>query len=124
MDTSHATQHELIQTIVNKVGEPYEVEEVTPEQAMLVENADLLTVDLRMVPTPLMTASDFSWHSKGGLAENIDEVAMEFCKWRNLRQVKILVSGETVQSLLLHSLPPCRLPFVRSFACDFPLQWN
>ncbi|CBZ53311.1 putative dpy-30 motif-containing protein [Neospora caninum Liverpool] len=93
VDMSHVTQYDIIQTIVNRVGQPYEVEEVTQEQAMLFENADLLTVDLRMVPSSEMTALDFPWLCKEGLPANIDRVAAEFCKWRNLRQVKILVAG-------------------------------
>nr|PIM03352.1 Dpy-30 motif protein [Toxoplasma gondii COUG] len=93
VDSSHVTQYDIVQTIVNRVAEPYEVEEVTAEQAVLAENADLFTVDLRMVPSAEMTAPDFPWFCKEGLPANIDKVAAEFCKWRSLRQVKILIAG-------------------------------
>ncbi|PFH38728.1 Dpy-30 motif protein [Besnoitia besnoiti] len=93
VDASRVTQFALIQTIASRVGPPHAVQEATQEDAVLVENADLLTVDLRMEPTAEMTAPDFPWWCQQGLPANIQKVAAEFCKWRKLRQVKILVAG-------------------------------
>merc|ERR1719506_3565900 len=50
-------------------------------------------LDLRMEPCSLMQAPEFAWYAKDGLAANVEVVASEFCRWQNLRPVKILLTG-------------------------------
>merc|ERR1719198_2823521 len=46
-----------------------------------------------MEPSAPLRAKDFSWWSEGGLVANVKQVADEFCRWRNLRQIKLCVVG-------------------------------
>jgi len=63
-----------------------------------------------------MQSKSFPWWCKKGLVQNIEKVAEEFCKWRNLRPIKMVVTGppgagmETycrmVADRFLHEDPP------------------
>merc|ERR1740121_1481843 len=52
-----------------------------------------MTLDLIMEPSAPMRSKDFDWWCKRGLVANIEKVAAEFCKWRNLRPIKMVISG-------------------------------
>jgi adenylate kinase len=106
VDTSMAQQRDLAQTIVDKVGEsfPLPVVEADDYRSPLNRPTDgpsaspdykhfMGELDLRMEPCSLMLEPDFAWYAKDGLAANLEVVAAEFCRWQNLRPVKILLTG-------------------------------
>jgi adenylate kinase len=63
-----------------------------------------------------MRSKDFQWCCKNGILENMAAVADEFCKWRNLRPIKMVVIGppgsgaevfcQNVADRYLHEDPP------------------
>merc|ERR1719221_514313 len=58
-----------------------------------MEGKDVMMLDLIMQPSAPMLAKSFPWWCKGGIVQNIEKVAEEFCKWRNLRPIKMVVTG-------------------------------
>mmetsp|Transcript_45282 Transcript_45282/g.111196 ORF Transcript_45282/g.111196 Transcript_45282/m.111196 type:complete len:707 (+) Transcript_45282:43-2163(+) len=106
VDHSSTTQAEVVQGIVNHVCDPYAVQHIAPAEAITAEDVDVLTLDLRFQPSeciyqPEMDAEIaedmptplFTWWSKNGLLANMDVVASEFCRWRNLRPIRTLLCG-------------------------------
>jgi len=89
---------------------------------LLAELADILTLDLRLEPSPLMTETvkvepppleegenapvegeveepiaqeklAFKWWCEHGLVSNVSTVASEFCRWRRLKPVRFVILG-------------------------------
>jgi adenylate kinase len=148
VDRGELTQRELIQAVADEFGVPHEIRSVSVAEAVLAELADILTLDLRMVPSDVMnvpwvepveaeadaeaegndgTGSNsaslrhddagfvraasggydseggvpfapqeplpFRWWCEEGLAANIGKVAAEFCTWRRLQPVRVVICG-------------------------------
>jgi len=103
VDTSKATQVDLVQGIIDKVGESFAPGVVEPEafQSPLGPEESwspdyprfMAQCDLRVEPCALMQREDFPWWAKEGLVQNLETVASEFCRWRNLRPIRILLGG-------------------------------
>lgn len=93
VDLGNLTQKEIVQGIIDKVSNGYQVPLVAPEYCVLAEFADVLALDLRLEPSGPMMDPSFSWWCKEGLVANLEKVANEFCKWRNLRPIKVVVMG-------------------------------
>jgi len=63
-----------------------------------------------------MRSKDFHWWCKDGIVKNMVRVAEEFCKWRNLRPIKMIINGppgsgaetfcQNVALRYLHEDPP------------------
>jgi adenylate kinase len=115
VDTSKAQQRDLAQTIVDKVGESFPLPVVeagdysSPLADAETQSPDyphyMGELDLRMEPCSLMADPGFAWYAKDGLynkeatdasAANLEVVAAEFCRWQNLRPVKILLAGPPI----------------------------
>jgi len=54
VDRGDITQRGLIEAVATEFGVPYEVKSVSVAEAVLAEMADILTMDLRLEPSPLM----------------------------------------------------------------------
>jgi adenylate kinase len=106
VDASMAQQRDLAQTIVDKVGESFPLPVVEADEYVSPLNRPtdgpsaspdykhfMGELDLRMEPCGLMQDPEFAWYAKDGLAANLEVVASEFCRWQNLRPVKILLAG-------------------------------
>ncbi|KAL8274804.1 hypothetical protein Esti_001279 [Eimeria stiedai] len=93
VDKAFVTQRQVVESIVNELGSPFEVTGISAEEAALVETAEILSRDFRFDCSPLMNDSSFPWHAKEGFVVLIKQVAAEFCQWRGLRQLKIFVTA-------------------------------
>lgn len=93
VDRAFVTQRQILEAIVSELGNPFEIPGMSAEEAALLETADILSQDLRFECSPLMAAGSFAWHAKDGFVSSVKQVAAEFCQCRNLRQLKILVTG-------------------------------
>merc|ERR1719284_736032 len=75
-----------------------------------------MKLDLIMQPSAPMRSKDFNWWCKNGIVDNMAWVADEFCKWRNLRPIKMVIIGppgsgaetfcRNVADRYLHEDPP------------------
>lgn len=91
-----------------EAGEPVAGQEAASgcaleEQQMEQQLNEALKLNLSMEPSTLMLAEDFAaeseppgWHCRGGLLKNICKVAEEFVKVRQLRALRIIISGPPV----------------------------
>lgn len=104
VDTSKATQADLVRGIVEKVGDAFEPPVVAPADFVPPLASDgeewsqdythfMAHCDLRLEPCAVMADPGFAWWAKDGVVANIENVAGEFCRWRNLRPIKILLGG-------------------------------
>eukprot|EP00747_Dinoflagellata_sp_TGD_P161960 gnl/TRDRNA2_/TRDRNA2_179032_c0_seq1.p1 gnl/TRDRNA2_/TRDRNA2_179032_c0~~gnl/TRDRNA2_/TRDRNA2_179032_c0_seq1.p1 ORF type:complete len:751 (-),score=218.05 gnl/TRDRNA2_/TRDRNA2_179032_c0_seq1:158-2410(-) len=116
VDKARSTQAEIVQGIVNKIGRKGTEVPVVNEEEVTSEFKDILMLDLILKPSAPMRAKNFAWWCKKGLVANLDKVAAEFCKWRNLCPVKMVVVGppgsgaekfcKMVADRYLHEDPP------------------
>ncbi|CAK9031897.1 Adenylate kinase 7 (AK 7) (ATP-AMP transphosphorylase 7), partial [Durusdinium trenchii] len=103
---SAVLQKDLVQGIVDEMGEHYEVPRVPYAEAMKVEEPErlelreALALDLNLEPSALALAEDFcancdppGWVCKEGLSANLRSIADEFCAGKKLRCMRILVAG-------------------------------
>jgi hypothetical protein len=92
VDKAKSTQKDIVQGIVDNMSDKFQVPIVPVSQAdpSIVE---AMTLDLVFEPSAQMLAPDFAWHCEEGLMKNIEVVAQEFCKWRNLRPIKVAFMG-------------------------------
>jgi len=115
VDKARLTQAKIVQGIVNKMSTAREVP-IRPAEEVQSEFKDVMKLDLIMQPSAPMRSKDFSWWSKVGIVKNMAVVADEFCKWRNLRPVKMVIIGppgsgaesfcQNVALRYLHEDPP------------------
>lgn len=54
VDRGDITQRAFIEAVAKEFGVPYEIKSISPAEALLAEMADVLTMDLRLVPSELM----------------------------------------------------------------------
>jgi len=92
VDNAWLTQAQIVNGIVNQISKKREVPLCNADDVQM-EYKDVMMLDLIMKPSAPMQARSFPWWSKGGLVQNIEKVAEEFCKWRNLRPIKMVVTG-------------------------------
>jgi adenylate kinase len=122
VDRGDTTQKAIIDAVAAEFGVGHEVQSVSVPEALLAELADILTLDLRLEPSPLMTEMvkvepppkeegetapvegevdepvpqekpAFKWWCEDGLVTNISTVASEFARWRRLKPVRCLILG-------------------------------
>jgi adenylate kinase len=94
VDSSSTTQKELINTVVTEMSDlPSEIPVIPTERSLLAEFTDVMTMDLRLQPSELMTAETFRWWSGDGIVANFQKVADEFNRWRRLAPIKIFLLG-------------------------------
>jgi len=116
VDKARLTQAEIVRGIVSQISKKnVDVPVVSPEEATS-EFRDVMTLDLIMEPSAPMKSKSFPWWSRDGLVANLEKVAAEFCKWRNLRPIKMVVLGppgagaerlcSMVAERYLHADPP------------------
>jgi adenylate kinase len=99
VDREPATQRSVLEAVVKTLGDPamLPLKSVEYEQALTVENADLLAcLDLRLEPTSAMLEEGFAWTHSGSFVADAEAVAQEFAEWRDIRPIHIAVGG-----------PPC-----------------
>jgi len=119
VDRAQLTQQEIIQGIVNQISDKKKVPLLPPRTVAEEELTDfqqVMTVDLIMQPSDPMKSKNFDWWCKKGLVQNLEKVADEFCRWRNLRPVKTMVMGppgsgaenfcKQIADQYLHEEPP------------------
>lgn len=122
VDRGDTTQKAVIDAVAAEFGVGYDVQSVSVPEALLAELADILTLDLRLEPSPLMTEMvkvepppleegenapvegeieepiaqeklAFKWWCEHGLVSNVSTVASEFCRWRRLKPVRFVILG-------------------------------
>jgi len=86
------------------------------EDEVDVEFEDAMLLDLILEPSPPLRSRDFAWWCRNGIVANIKTVAEEFCKWRNLRPIKVVVIGppgsgaehfcDMIAEKYMHANPP------------------
>lgn len=94
VDKSRLTQAEIMQGIVNQISDGREVA-VKAKDANTAQTdfQQVMALDLILQPSAPMRSKEFDWWCKKGLVANMEKVADEFCRWRNLRPVKTVVLG-------------------------------
>jgi adenylate kinase len=92
VDKAQLTQAQIVQGIVNKMATAREVP-IRPADEVQSEFKDIMKLDLIMQPSAPMRSKAFQWWCKSGIVDNMTVVADEFCKWRNLRPVKMVIIG-------------------------------
>eukprot|EP00913_Durusdinium_trenchii_P020343 g19111.t1 len=98
---SAVLQKDLVQGIVDEMGEHYEVPRAMKvEEPERLELREALALDLNLEPSALALAEDFcancdppGWVCKEGLSANLRSIADEFCAGKKLRCMRILVAG-------------------------------
>jgi len=115
VDKARLTQAEIVQGIVNQISRKAEIPLISSDDARS-EFKDVMMLDLIMEPSAPMKASSFPWWCRDGLVANLVKVAAEFCKWRNLRPIKMVMMGppgsgaerlcSMVADRYLHADPP------------------
>jgi len=94
VDRGNSTQKEIVSTIVTNMSDlSADFPVIGPEQAVLAEFTDIMTLDLRMEPSSLMTSDNFRWWSEEGMTANFQKVADEFNRWRRLQPIRVLLVG-------------------------------
>jgi len=115
VDKARLTQAQIVQGIVSKMSNAREVP-TRPVEDVQSEFKDVMKLDLIMKPSAPMRSKEFPWWCKTGIVNNMAWVADEFCKWRNLRPVKMVIIGppgsgaesfcQNVADRYLHEDPP------------------
>jgi len=115
VDKARLTQAQIVQGVVNKISTAREVP-IRPAEEVQSEFKDVMKLDLIMQPSAPMRSKEFPWWCKTGIVDNMDRVADEFCKWRNLRPIKMVIIGppgsgaegfcQNVALRYLHEDPP------------------
>jgi adenylate kinase len=115
VDKAQLTQGMIVEGIVNTMSTKRSLPLRSADE---VDNEfkDAMTLDLIMQPSAPMRSKDFPWWCKTGLVDNMSKVAKEFCKWRNLRPIKMIIIGppgsggekfsDLVADRYLHEDPP------------------
>lgn len=85
VDRSALTQKELLSSIVSEFQGTTELSEVSIQEALLADNVDLLTLDLKFDMTPLPGFNYYCEYFDAALA------AAELKEWLNLKDIKIAV---------------------------------
>lgn len=100
VDNGNVTQKELITTVVTELSDlPGDIPVIPVEQALLAEFTDIMTLDLRLQPSELMTkvsedgSETFKWWSGDGIVANFKKASDEFHRWRRLAPIKIFLLG-------------------------------
>jgi adenylate kinase len=115
VDKARLTQAMIVQGVVNRMSTAREVP-VRPAEEVASEFKDVMSLDLIFQPSAPMRSKEFPWWCKTGIVDNMTVVADEFCKWRNLRPIKMTIigppgsGGENLSKLVayryLHEDPP------------------
>jgi adenylate kinase len=115
VDKARLTQAMIVQGIVDNMSNKVEVP-VRHADEVSSEFKDVMMIDLIMQPSAPMRKKEFAWWCREGLVANMNVVATEFCKWRNLRPIKMAIigppgsGGESFSKLVaeryLHEDPP------------------
>merc|ERR1719197_412405 len=115
VDKARLTQAQIVQGIVNRMATAREVP-IRPAEEVQSEFKDVMKLDLIMQPSAPMRSKEFNWWCKTGIVNNMAWVADEFCKWRNLRPIKMVIIGppgsgaesfcQNVANRYLHEDPP------------------
>jgi adenylate kinase len=116
VDRGDLTQRDLVESVAAEFGMTEPIPSISVPEALLAELADILTLDLRMLPSSLVEAAaplvasssndaggtpdgstapepSFRWWCEQGLATNIGKISSEFCRWRRLAPVRICIAG-------------------------------
>jgi len=115
VDKARLTQAMIVQGIVDNMSNAVEIPLRLAEEVES-EFKDVMMIDLIMQPSAPMRSKEFQWWCKTGLVDNMKVVATEFCKWRNLRPIKMAIIGppgsggesfsKAVADRYLHEDPP------------------
>ncbi|CAE8617758.1 unnamed protein product, partial [Polarella glacialis] len=92
VDHSRLTQAAIVQGIVNQISHKRDVPIVSAGE-VAGEFKEVMQLDLILEPSAPLKASSFDWWCRDGLVANLGKVAAEFCMWRNLRPIKMVVTG-------------------------------
>eukprot|EP00928_Gymnodinium_smaydae_P058896 TRINITY_DN4209_c2_g1_i1.p1 TRINITY_DN4209_c2_g1~~TRINITY_DN4209_c2_g1_i1.p1 ORF type:complete len:757 (-),score=203.37 TRINITY_DN4209_c2_g1_i1:122-2392(-) len=97
VDRARLTQADLVRGIVSHISNALEVPLVAEAQEGALDLMSRVNgeswMDLILEPSAPMRSKDFDWWCKKGLVANLDKVASEFCRWRNLLPIKTVVLG-------------------------------
>jgi len=113
VDRGNLSQASILTGIVGSMADNTALDSITPLEALLVDNADVLTLDLAVTPSKIM--DDIHWWCEDGLqGENLDRVAQEFVKWRKILATKVLTYAPPFSGDLVNALAEAyRIPVVR-----------
>lgn len=92
VDHSRLTQADIVQGIIDQISHKREVP-ICPAEEVESEFKEVMSLDIILEPSEPLKDPQFSWWCRDGIIANIEKVAAEFCKWRNLRPIKMVVIG-------------------------------
>eukprot|EP00913_Durusdinium_trenchii_P032559 g30481.t1 len=95
------------QGIIDQISHKREAP-ICPAEEVESEFKEVMSLDMILEPSEPLKDPQFSWWCRDGIIANIEKVAAEFCKWRNLRPIKMVVIGPPgcVAERYLHKEPP------------------
>ena len=92
VDHSRLTQGNIVQGIIDQISHKREVP-ICPAEEVESDFKEVMSLDIILEPSEPLKDPQFSWWCRDGIIANIEKVAAEFCKWRNLRPIKMVVIG-------------------------------
>ncbi|CAK9078760.1 unnamed protein product [Durusdinium trenchii] len=92
VDHSRLTQADIVQGIIDQISHKREAP-ICPAEEVESEFKEVMSLDMILEPSEPLKDPQFSWWCRDGIIANIEKVAAEFCKWRNLRPIKMVVIG-------------------------------
>ncbi|KAF4665073.1 hypothetical protein FOL46_003898, partial [Perkinsus olseni] len=87
-------QKEILTAIVNHLGTGVEVPKISYDQAVAcLDEREAFLLDVRLQASDFLHHPEFTWWSKDGPVAAVDKLINEFCAWRNLRPLKLVLIG-------------------------------
>jgi len=92
VDRSRMTQTQILQCIMGQMSK-MEALQVVDAANVDTDFKDDMMLDLIMKPSAPLRSKTFPWWCKKGLVGDIAQLANEFCNWRNLQSIKVVIIG-------------------------------
>uniref|UniRef100_A0A3Q2CCQ9 Adenylate kinase 7a n=1 Tax=Cyprinodon variegatus TaxID=28743 RepID=A0A3Q2CCQ9_CYPVA len=92
VDESHNTLEDVVKAISNVLG-PEKVCKVPLEDAITMKELDCLSINLRMDAAVDSDTFSFNWICRDGMVENMENIADEYKRARQLLPIKIFLVG-------------------------------
>ncbi|KAF4653227.1 hypothetical protein FOL47_010641 [Perkinsus chesapeaki] len=94
VDDGNTSQREILQAIVDKLGTGGKIPEIAYDDAVAcLDSREPFLIDLRLEASEFLRQPEFKWWCRKGPAEEISKIVDEFCSWRNLRPLKMVLIG-------------------------------
>ncbi|EER18593.1 hypothetical protein Pmar_PMAR008923 [Perkinsus marinus ATCC 50983] len=94
VDESFTDQKGILTAVVNHLGAGVPIPSISRDQAVAcLDGREPFLLDLRFRASDFLHQPEFSWWSKEGPVAAIEKLIEEFCTWRNLRPLKLVLIG-------------------------------